>query len=77
MARCRSCDAEIEWAFTENDKRMPLDVPARDGGNLVVVSRRASEYGMTPIVRYVKAGEGDRVSHFATCPNASQHRSGS
>lgn len=75
MSRCRSCEAEIEWAFTENDKRIPLDVPARMGeGNLEVVSRRASEHGMTPIVRTVPAATGDRVSHFATCPEAEQHR---
>jgi len=76
VSRCGSCDAEIEWVFTERDKRMPLDVGERDDGNLIVVSRRASEYGMTPVVRYVKAGEGNRVSHFATCPERTTHRRG-
>lgn len=76
MARCHSCGQEIEWAFTEKDKRMPLDADPREDGNLVVVSRRASEYGMTPVVRYVKAGEGNRVSHFATCPDSGRHRRG-
>ena len=74
MSTCRSCGDEIEWAFTRNDKRIPLDVGTRAGGNLRVVSGRASEFGMTPIVEYVPAGEGDRVSHFATCENAAQHR---
>lgn len=76
MSVCRACDAEIEWAYTEVDKRIPLDVGTRADGNLKVVSRRASEYGMTPIVRTVLPGQGDRVSHFATCPNANEFRSG-
>lgn len=74
MSECRSCDAEVEWAYTEKDKRMPLDMDERPDGNLVVVSQRASEYGMTPVVRYVPKGKGNRVSHFATCPNSLAHR---
>lgn len=75
MATCRSCDAEIEWAQTEKgNKKMPLDADPVDGGNLVVISHVAGEFGMVPVVRYVKKGEGRRVSHFATCPNRDEHR---
>jgi hypothetical protein len=83
MASCRSCKAEIRWAFTEQGKRMPLDVDPREDGNLIVVGRREGEDGAVPIVRSLKKGEGDLtlfepplryVSHFATCPDAAQHR---
>lgn len=76
MATCRSCDAEIEWARTEHGKSIPLDVGTRADGNIRVVSRVATERGMAPLIRYVGRGEGDRVSHFATCPNATEHRKG-
>lgn len=70
MSTCRSCGKPIEWARTEKGgKPMPLDVGERsDDGNLVVVDRGRN------VVRYVKAGQGNRVSHFATCENADQHR---
>lgn len=74
MASCRSCGVEIEWAVTEHRKSIPLDVGTRADGNLRVESRVATERGMTPLVRYVKRGEGDRVSHFATCPDRDEHR---
>lgn len=70
--RCRACNAEIEWVLTEGGKRMPLDVEPRDDGNLLIVSN----HGSTPVVRYVTAGDGNRVSHFATCPGANEFRRG-
>jgi hypothetical protein len=57
---CRSCGAAILWVVTHpGGKRMPLDVP--------------------PVKRFVvEDGEAYQrdtyVSHFATCPNAAQHR---
>lgn len=74
MSACRSCGAEIQWAQTEAGKKMPLDAHEVAGGNVVVITRVAGDYGMTPVVRYVKNGEGNRVSHFATCENAAEHR---
>lgn len=74
MAACRSCGAEIEWARTEKGKSMPLDADPVKGGNIVVESRVATDHGMAPLAKYVTAGEGDRVSHFATCPEAKEHR---
>lgn len=69
---CRSCPAPIEWAISEKSgKKLPLDFdPVEPGeGNIRVVF--VMENG-TPIVRYVPGG--DRISHFATCPEASKHR---
>lgn len=74
---CRSCGAPIEWAQTEKGgKKMPLDFDPKPGGNVVVIGHQAGDYGMTPVARYVKNGEGDRTSHFATCPDAKEHRRG-
>lgn len=73
-ARCRSCDAPIVWAKTEQGKRIPLDVAP--------VLRLAVDAGLFVI----HAGEEARVlprenghlvarqSHSATCPNAAGHR---
>ncbi len=65
-ARCRSCNARIEWATTvKNGKKMPFDAP------IVAVSTK----------RHPETGEAIDVvdstvttSHFATCPDAEKHR---
>jgi len=59
MANCKSCGAEIEWGKTGNNKPVPLDMP--------------------PEKRYVRmAGVylmcDTWLSHFATCPDADEHR---
>lgn len=74
MSRCLSCDAEVEWAWLPSGKRMPLDVETperwRGAENMVVTARSGARVD----AKVVKAGEGDRVSHFATCPSAAKHR---
>lgn len=72
MAQCKSCHAEIKWAMTTKRKRIPLDIGVvTSGGNV----RLTGEWdGPFQVVEVVAAGEGDRVSHFATCPNAKEHR---
>lgn len=73
MPLCRSCRAPIEWAITEKGKRIPLDVaaaPSSDGN--IVVSETPGPQANLAIV--VPVGEGDRISHFATCPQANSHR---
>ena len=68
MIRCKSCHAPILFARTEQGALIPLDAElVLDGrGNIVV--------GGDGIARVVTSGSGDRLSHFASCPNASQHR---
>lgn len=78
MTRCRSCGAEIRWAMTSKGKRIPLDVGEHADGNLVL-----HEDPMR-IAATVAYGDGEAetlgikgpraLSHFATCPQASQHR---
>lgn len=65
MAVCGSCGAPVQWVKTKAGKRMPLDVGASENGNITVTDG---------VAYYWPPGEGDRVSHFATCPNAAQHR---
>jgi hypothetical protein len=65
-SHCRSCGAEIEWAVTPKGRRIPLDPGTRDDGNIQV-----DAWGTAWVVG---AWQGDRVSHFATCPHHDKHR---
>ena len=63
MSRCSSCDAEIIWAKTITGKAIPLDAkPLR-----VAIGELAAQGG-TVVIR------SGYVPHFATCPQAAQHR---
>ena len=65
--RCKSCGGPIEWAVTIKGRRMPLDPSPVLGGNVLLDGNRAT----------VVAPDESRlgyVSHFATCPNAREHR---
>lgn len=81
MARCGSCSAPIEWAKVQGSRKaIPLDLGAAPGGNLIVVGVD-EPFARHPalLVRYLARGEDPggrerRVTHFATCPNASKHR---
>jgi hypothetical protein len=63
--KCSTCQAEIFWAVTENDKRMPVDAKPQ---KRLVLEHRGSE--LPPLARVVDTF----VSHFATCAQAAQHR---
>lgn len=69
--RCRSCGAPIQWAKTPSGKMMPVNRAQATDGNLNVI--RTSD-GLT--VQPAEKGTGNAVSHYATCPNATQHRRG-
>jgi hypothetical protein len=68
---CRTCHAEIVWAWTRNGSRIPLDVDPVPGGNLTVDTSSGG-----PVVTYVDADPAvvRHVSHYATCPDAAEHR---
>lgn len=78
---CASCGAPVVWIETAARQRMPLDPPLRRG----VASAQAPE-GLPRlsvvdsagrVVQIVEHPEGTiegRVSHFATCPAAAEHR---
>lgn len=71
-ARCRSCQALIEWALTAEGRRMPVDLEPDVDGLLVVHEGRVEFAEHAPIDW--PAGLPRRTSHFATCPNAAEHR---
>lgn len=64
MAKCKSCGAEIVWVTTTNGKKMPVDMKPKT--ILIPVAMD----GISVAYRAVVGHE----SHFATCPNADQHR---
>lgn len=58
---CSSCGALVEWAKTQSGGKMPISMQTSLTGNIRVVDG----------VAIVGApGSGDRISHFADCPNA-------
>lgn len=79
-AACRSCGAPIVWTVTMNGKRMPVDLdPVGDvpGAMLFRVEEDPSNGDL--IATFIKSDQRYReeelyVSHFATCPQADQHR---
>ena len=83
MARCKSCGAYIIWIKTESGKAMPCNEPEYwfipdPNGNMTYIT--ADGRVMRGIMSGVNGtgaldiGCKGRISHFATCPNASQHR---
>ena len=82
---CRSCNALIIWAVTEQGKRMPVNAGCVPLGNVGLFFRgpgqapTAKVYSATEAAQAMASGlklEGlpRYTSHFATCPNAGQHR---
>lgn len=72
MASCKSCGAEIEFVETRAGNSIPLDlgtVELGGKGNILI-----SDDGDRKIAVVGSVGFGNRVSHFATCPNAPEHR---
>ena len=70
MAACRSCQAPIFWAMTETGKSMPIDRDPNPEGNLVL-----DENNIASVVAPTEGkGQTRYTSHFATCPDAGQHR---
>lgn len=80
---CRSCGAPMVFVKTIFGKRIPLDVePNMEKGN-VVVANGVAIYISGPKregeARVVAERVGLRLytSHFATCPDAAEHRKSS
>lgn len=74
---CKSCGAPVLWAVTSSGSRIPLD-PTEIRASADGPGRAVSlvvEGGAVVSLREDPAGDQvGRESHFATCPNAAQHR---
>lgn len=74
---CGSCHAAIRWVVTAKGKAMPIDADPSEDGAFVINGRSLT--GDT-LVEFVKPSfrpmtSADRYSsHFATCPDADEHR---
>jgi hypothetical protein len=74
-AKCKSCKAEIHFYATTKGHKMPLDAKPVAGGNLQIkMVDRGPGRAAEPVAHVVGKGNGDRVSHFLTCPDAAAHR---
>lgn len=77
---CGSCAAEVIWTVTHKGRRMPVDAAPVEGGNIRLRSEADGDRVIAEYPGKEHPGlfdEGDRaryVSHFATCPQAAQHR---
>lgn len=85
--KCKSCGASIVWIKTQNGRSMPCDADPVNyqknykGASLIVTAEGAVIRGdivendpSAPLQKIID-GQG-YISHFATCPNANQHRKG-
>ncbi len=81
QAKCRSCGAPIIWAKTEAGKPMPLDIQPSPSGTFTIrhADGRAWRGNLHEELQAIHKSKIKDLgpwytSHFATCPNANQHR---
>ena len=74
MSRCRSCGAPIIWAVTKSGRSMPLDEATDPAGNVLLLENGNCLVPAPEDDVWEAAGGTRHTSHFATCPNADQHR---
>lgn len=76
MPKCRSCNAEIVWCRTPKGGQMPVDAQPDPDGNLVMDAGQGATPECRPLKNSEKADHPGpfHKSHFATCPNAKDHR---
>ena len=76
MAKCNSCHADIWWAYTESGKSIPINRKPDPNGTVSVDTAGVVEIITDPLERDRLGRMGRRffTAHFATCPNADQHR---
>lgn len=75
MSDCKSCGAPILWAKTIKGRLIPLDPDPSPKGNIVIgEAGTALVFNSPAAIAPRLEGEPRYLSHFATCPNADQHR---
>lgn len=77
MNVCRSCRAPIVWAETAGGKRMPVDAEPAPLGNIALTELDDGRVHASVVAEgaVLLTEQPLHLSHFATCPNADQHRS--
>lgn len=78
MSRCSSCGAPIVWLRTKAGKSMPCNaglIPykANPNGKQILITDWGDAVRCDLTFTGPPTGKA-RMSHFATCPNARQHR---
>jgi hypothetical protein len=72
---CSSCGAPLRWGRTRSGRALPVDAePAADGNCRISRSGAAEVLGPLEVALAVAEGETLYRPHFATCPNAAEHR---
>ncbi|HEY1309247.1 MAG TPA: hypothetical protein VGF24_37165 [Vicinamibacterales bacterium] len=74
-AVCKSCGAEIVWAKTIKGRPIPLDRAPSQRGNVVLSDEGTALVYNSPGAIAPRYQDSPRyLSHFATCPDADEHR---
>lgn len=76
MAVCNSCHAQIWWALTAEGKSMPINQQPDPDGTVSTDQSGIVEIITDPVEkeRLRRRGRKFYTAHFATCPEADQHR---
>lgn len=71
---CRSCNAEIVWAVTVKDRRIPIDPEPASDGNITLLDQ--GRYRPPLAQSHMVRADGMKYykSHFATCPQSKAWR---
>lgn len=76
MSRCRTCRAQIVWVELPSGRRMPVDADPSPAGQIRLDGTFGVVLDTDQTIAARLAGEPLFISHFATCPDAGQHRRG-
>lgn len=73
---CSSCKAPIRWKeIGDAGKQHPVDVRPAPNGNILIQDDGTARIVSRPELDTLRASRVPLfLSHFATCPNAAQHR---
>lgn len=76
---CRSCGNLIRWSTTSRGTRIPLDAHPNPTGNIEYRPQAGGPGQADVLTKAALAAARARgatlyLTHFATCPNADQHR---
>lgn len=70
--KCTACDQPVIWAFTEQNKRTPVDPIPDETGTIELTGSLPRAHVMSKRGRW--PGQKLYVSHWHTCPHAETFR---